>query len=58
MEDSDILRLYGERNERAIEETSVKYGRYCGKIAMNILHSREDAEECVNDTYLRLFSDV
>lgn len=58
MEDSDILRLYGERNERAIEETSVKYGRYCGKIAMNILHSREDAEECVNDTYLHAWNAI
>ncbi|MCD8356837.1 MAG: sigma-70 family RNA polymerase sigma factor [Clostridia bacterium] len=52
MEDREIIKLYWERNERAIAETSEKYGRYCYAIAWNILHRREDAEECENDTYL------
>ena len=58
MEDKEILRLYCDRDQRAISETSAKYGRFCGKIAMNILHSREDAEECVNDTYLRAWNSI
>lgn len=52
MEDSQIVSLYWERNEQAIMETAVKYGRYCFSIAYNILSSREDADESVNDTYM------
>ncbi len=53
MEDKDIVALYWDRDERAIAESDVKYGRYCLQISMNILENRQDAEECVNDTYLR-----
>lgn len=53
MRDESIIRLYFERNENAIDETDKKYGNYCYRIADNILHSREDSEECVNDTWLR-----
>ena len=51
MEDKQIIDLYFNRNELAITETATKYGGFCYKIAMNILSIREDAEECVNDTY-------
>jgi len=51
MEDEGIVRLYWERNENAIRETEMKYGKYCYAIAYNILHSHEDSEECVNDTW-------
>ncbi len=52
MEDSQIIDLYWARSESAILETERKYGRYCYHIAYNILHSNEDSQECVNDTYL------
>lgn len=52
MNDSDIIRLYWDRDDRAIRETSEKYERYCRAIAKNILENEQDAEECVNDTYL------
>ncbi|MFB7813647.1 RNA polymerase sigma factor [Paenibacillus chitinolyticus] len=52
MEDKEIIQLYLARNERAIEETAKKYKHYCVRIALNILSSVEDAEECVNDTFL------
>lgn len=58
MEDKDIVQMYWDRNERAIDETSAKYGSYCTSIAMNILHNREDAEECVNDTYLNTWKSI
>lgn len=53
-----ILNLYWERSESAISETAAKYGHYCGTIAMNILHSREDSDECVNDTYLKAWNAI
>ncbi len=52
MEDSAIVNLYWQRSENAIPETERKYGNYCHAIAMRILSNREDAEECVNDTWL------
>ena len=58
MEDEDIVRMYWERNERAVAETSAKYGRYCTKIAMNILNNREDAEESVNDAYMNAWNSI
>ena len=58
MQDQAIIDLYIERNERAIEETAAKYGAYCNKIAYNILRDVFDAEECVNDTYLRVWNTV
>ena len=51
MEDAAIIELYWLRSERAIEETREKYGGYCYSISFNLLHSQEDAEECVSDTY-------
>ncbi len=51
MEDSQIIEMYWSRNENAIVETDRKYGALCNKIAINLLSVREDAEECVNDTW-------
>ena len=58
MEDSAIVELYFQRNEEAITESDRKYGRYCAAIAANILHNREDEEECVSDTWLRAWNAI
>ncbi len=58
MEDSEILDLYCQRNENAIAETEKKYGRYCFSVANNVLHCKEDAEECVNDTWMRVWENI
>lgn len=58
MNDEQIIALYWERSESAIVETAAVYGRYCRKIAMNILANNEDADECVNDTYARAWSAI
>lgn len=58
MDDARIVQLYLDRNEQAIPETAAKYGNYCAAIAGNILGSREDAEECVNDTYLNTWNAI
>lgn len=52
MDDRQIVALYYQRSEQALEETAVKYGSYCFSIAYNILENREDAEEAVNDSYI------
>ena len=52
MEDAMIVALYWARDEKAIAETAAKYGAYCHAIAWQILQSREDAEESVNDTWV------
>ena len=58
MQDEKIVQLYWDRDEQAIGESSAKYGKYCGTIAGNILNSRTDAEECVNDTWLRAWNSM
>ena len=58
MEDKEIIGLYWNRSEQAIIETKKKYGRLCVRISLNILHNNEDAEECVNDTYLGVWNAI
>ena len=52
MQDHEIIDLYFARNEQAITETDKKYGADCMRVCHNILCNLQDAEECVNDTYL------
>lgn len=58
MDDRDILRMFFNRDEKALSVISEKYGSYCLSIAMNILGSREDAEECVNDAFLNAWNSI
>ena len=58
MDDLHIIELYFARDERAIRETDVKYGKLCHRIAYNILNNHEDSEECVNDTYVGVWNAV
>lgn len=58
MEDKKIVQLYLDRNEAAIDRTAEKYGSYCHSVAVNILGNREDASECVNDTYLKTWNSI
>ncbi len=52
MDDNAIIELFFARSEQAIRELDSKYGKVCRSLSYNILHSRQDAEECVNDAYL------
>lgn len=52
MQDQEIVDLYWQRDPKAVEETENKYGSYCLTVAQRICRIREDAEECVNDTWL------
>lgn len=58
MNDEDIIKLFLERSEDAIIETAKRYGKYCYLIAFNILKNKEDAEECVNDVFLKLWTSI
>ena len=52
MEDRDIVELYWQRSDRAVQESEKKYGPWCRTIAQNIVADLRDAEECVSDTWL------
>ena len=58
MDDPQIVELFWQRSERAIPEAERKYGSYCRSIAARLLRSPEDAEECLNDTWLRAWNSM
>jgi len=58
MKDNEIIDLYWSRDEAAITATADTYGNYCYTIAYNILGNYEDAEECVNDTWLNAWKSI
>lgn len=58
MHDKEIIALYWNRDESAITETANRYGNYCFSIAYNILYNNEDAEECVNDTWMNAWKSI
>lgn len=58
MDDKQIVDLYWARSEKAIEETERKFGSYCRTVSYNILANTADAEECVNDTWLKAWNSM
>ena len=56
--DEYIIKLFFDRDRRAIEEAEKKYGKYLLTVAFNILHNEQDGEECVNDTYLSAWNTI
>lgn len=56
MEDSQIIALFWAREEEAIAQTHAAYGRKLFCLSERILGSRQDAEESVNDTYLKVWN--
>ena len=58
MRDEEIISLYFERNEQAIQATMNTYSGYCRKIAWNILENEADVEEVLSDTWLRTWNTI
>ena len=58
MEDKEIVSLYWARSDRALTETAAKYGSYCLSISRRIVPCHEDAEECVQDTWLQAWNGI
>ncbi len=56
MDDHQIVALYWQRSDEAIVQSDAKYGPYCHTVASRILENDQDAEECVNDTWLRAWN--
>ena len=52
--DDAILNLLFERDEAALQEIQAAYG----KLANDILNSREDSEECVNDMLMKVWQTI
>ena len=58
MTDQELLELYFARSEEAVEATRAVYGAYCRTIALRVLGSEEDADECLSDVWLRVWEAV
>lgn len=58
MDDSKIIELFFARDEKGVEELDRKYSRHATSLARSILRSTEDAEECVNDAWLRVWDSI
>jgi len=58
MDDTNIIKLYFQRDETAIAETARKFGAYLNQVAYNILRCREDTEEIVSDTYVAAWNSI
>lgn len=58
MDDAEIIELFFGRSEKAISELASKYGGIVLKIAKNVLHDHQEAEECVNDTYFGVWNAI
>ncbi len=58
MDDDKIVALYHQRDEAAIAQTQDKYGTRLHRLSMNLVHHTQDAEECVNDTYLAAWNSM
>ena len=57
-DDSDLIKLYEQREEEALQKTAQKYGNYCYEIAYQILKRKEDCEEVLNDTYFATWNSI
>ena len=58
LSDKEIVSLFNERDEKALSAVSRKYGSYCGTVVRSILKDPQDAEECLNDTWLRAWESI
>ncbi len=56
--DREIVALFFARDEAALRAFAAQYQPLCMKLARDILGEREDAEECLNDLYLRLWHTI
>ena len=58
IEDEKIIEMFFGRSEQGIRELDIKYGKVCHKLSYNIVNSRQDADECVNDAYLGAWNTI
>lgn len=58
MDDEIIIELFLNRSENAIQKLDERYGKIFKRISMNIVNNEQDAEECVNDTYMCVWNTI
>ena len=58
MEDGQIVDLYLQRKEQAVDMTAEKYGGRLKTVAYGIVKDLETAQECENDTYLEAWKSI
>ena len=58
MNDKKIIELLFARSQTVLVHIQRKFGKYCHTIAYNILGNDFDAQECVNDTYMRVWESI
>ena len=58
MNDDVLVREILNRNEAGLASAKTQYGAYCLYIANNVLHSEQDAEECLNDALLAAWNRI
>lgn len=58
MHDEKIIDLFFARSQQAICELDMKYGKTCRTLSYRIVNNEQDAEECVNDTYLGAWNTI
>lgn len=58
MEDKQIISLLLRRSEEALSQISRRFGCRLQQLAQNILLNQQDAQECVNDTYLAVWNSI
>lgn len=56
IEDQNIVKMFLNRDESAIENTQTKYGRKIQAVSYEITKDYETAKECENDTYLNAWN--
>ncbi|MBP5631328.1 MAG: RNA polymerase sigma factor [Clostridia bacterium] len=58
MNDKELIMLFDRRDETAITELDHKYGSRCRAVALGVLKNEADAEECVNDAFLKVWNSI
>ena len=58
MEDHEIIARLFQREEAGLTDLQEQYGRLCRDIAARVLPDPRDVEECVSDSYLRVWNAI
>ncbi|MBO7407413.1 MAG: sigma-70 family RNA polymerase sigma factor [Clostridia bacterium] len=58
MTDKDIVALLNARNEKALEAIDLQFGNQLRGIIRGIVRDEEDASECLNDVYLKVWNAI
>lgn len=56
--DNEIIELFWQRDEKAIENVTKQYGTYLFNIANTILNNKQDSEECLNEVYFKIWNSI